>query len=243
MQNVERVGRLTSSNIFKICEGVKGFTKKGETYINGKIRERKLGRCMDVGAYSQSMAWGELMEHFCVIQLGYEYKFISKQTDLHPIFGAYWSGSKDLIVPNVKISDIKSYYMDNFTKYTDVLLKQDVELLKKEFPKEYWQLISNGLINGVSTVEAISYMPYESELLEIRRILGDTDFFTKNELEPWKYRFIYEKPMDELNFIPDGTSGYKNVNKYAFEIPEADQKHLENRVAEAAKIIDEHFKK
>ena len=38
-------------------------------------------------------------------------------------------------------------------------MAKDAELFKKEFPKEYWQLCSNAIINDVPKVESIAFMP------------------------------------------------------------------------------------
>ena len=43
-----RNGAVTSSKIYKICDGVKDITVAGMTYINSKRAERKLKRRISV---------------------------------------------------------------------------------------------------------------------------------------------------------------------------------------------------
>ena len=64
IDNIERIGNFTSSNVYRLCAS----TAKGEvtaafyTYVQEKMFERSLGRSLEMGAYSQSMAWGSFLE-------------------------------------------------------------------------------------------------------------------------------------------------------------------------------------
>jgi len=151
---------------------------------------------------------------------------------LHPTIKG-WSGSKDLIVPGLKVSDIKCYEPKNFALYTDVILKKNIELIKLEFPKEYWQLVSNAIINNVDSAEAITFMPYESELEEVRQMAENYD-----GPDQWKYRFIAESDKSSLPYLPNG-GYYKNLNIFEFVVPQEDKEFLTNRVLKAIELLNE----
>jgi hypothetical protein len=70
VETVERIGRFTSSNIWKLTtkdRSGKSFGPPALTYIEEKKGERCLGRSLDLGKDSQSTIWGKLAEHFCNI--------------------------------------------------------------------------------------------------------------------------------------------------------------------------------
>lgn len=227
VENKERIGSFTSSQIYRLCGGQKTnkVLKPFGTYVNEKVHEVKLGRSLDTGAYSQSIGWGELIEKYVFdYKLGHEYILESKETNVHPKFNG-WAGSKDVKVPGVKISDIKCYYPKNFAAYADVLLSNDIEQLKSEYTKEYWQLVSNALIEGVNKAEAILYMPYRSELEDIRNYAADYDGH-----DQWRYRFIFESDDYQLPFLDDDSKFYTDLIKFEFELPQEDVEFLTNRV-------------
>jgi len=240
MNNSLRAGHFTSSMVYKLInKGRSGneFSAPGVTYINEKILEKRFQSCLDGGAHTQVLAWGNFMELTLYSILGVQYKISSKETSLHPLYGEFWSGSKDLYTENPKtkvmesIAEIKCYQKKNFALYTDCLLKKDIELLKNEFPKEYWQIVSNAIIEGVDIGEAITYMPYVSEYEVIKEMAEDyegADF--------WKYKFIRDLPVEDLPFIPnDGY--YKNINKFSFIVPEEDKQLLTERILLASEYL------
>ena len=238
MNNSKRWGHITSSNIYKLVKlDSKGnFQAPGKTYIEEKNIEKRLQSCLDGGAHTQSLAWGNFMELMVYSILGVQYQISSKETTLHPLYGEFWSGSKDLFTVNAdgqmqSIAEIKCYQKKNFALYTDCLLKKDVEVLKNDFPKEYWQIVSNAMINEVEIGEAITYMPYVYEAEEIRQMATDYD-----GPDQWKYKFIQDLPIEDLPFLPDG-GYYQNINKFSFIIPQEDKELLESRVLQAASLL------
>jgi len=236
IENQERIGRFTSSEIYKLIGGGRGkedyFSATGLTYIEEKNIERKLGKSIGKDPYSQDMAWGTFMENFVFNLLGTEYKICSKKTVAHPNYGKFWSGSSDMTDRHeTLISEIKCYQLKNFSLYTDCLLKQDVTLLKKDFPKEYWQIVSNSEIHQVPFGEAVSYAPFESEMSEIRSWAENHD-----SDDQWKYRFIVEKSNAFLACIKDG-GYYNNINKFRFEVPKEDKEFLIERVVKASEKL------
>lgn len=243
MNNINRWGKFTSSNVYKLIKlNAKGeFQAPGLTYIEEKAIERKMKSCLDGGAHTQSLAWGNFMEMVVYSILGVQYQISSKDTTPHPIHGKYWSGSKDLFTVNPQtgkmesIAEIKCYQKKNFALYTDCILKKDIELFKEKFPKEFWQIVSNACIEGVDIGEAITYMPYVSEYEEIREMAENYD-----GADAWKYKFIRDLPVQDLPFLPDG-GYYKNINKFAFIVPDEDKKLLEDRILQAESKIKEYL--
>jgi len=80
IENIERIGNFTSSNIYKLCTLNKsgdGFGKPGITYIQEKRIEQRMGRSIGVESYSRSMAWGHFMELVVFSKIGLEYKIES----------------------------------------------------------------------------------------------------------------------------------------------------------------------
>ena len=258
IENKHRVGRFTSSQIYKLIptgsvpmtkeELVEfkisnpsskkrnkdsGFSQLGLTYISEKKLERRMGRSLDTGGYSQPAAWGIFCEFVIYNLLGLEYTINSQTTVLHPDkeLSKYWSGSVDLVVPNKKVAEIKCYQPKNFGFYADCLMQKDIELFKNDFASEYWQLISNAIIHDVDICEAILYIPYESEMPELQETASNFEGEDK-----WKYRFIAEKPIYELPCIPDG-GYYSNIVTFEFEVPKADKEFLISRIKEAVELL------
>jgi len=236
-ENSERIGNFTSSQIHKLMKtgrGELGFGSPAIEYIQEKRMEIRMGRSLSVDSYSQPMYWGIFLEMYVFKKIGIEYRITSKTTDLHPSI-KNWSGSKDLHVKGKKVADIKCYQPKNFGKYADMLIeqnkKQDLEVFKKEFPKEYWQLVSNAIINRVPNAEVILFMPLKSELKDVRKMAEDYD-----GLDPWKYRFIYESPDSALPYLPDG-GYYDSMNTFEFEVPKSDIKLLTETVLRARKLL------
>lgn len=221
-----RYGRFTSSQIYRLV----GTKRVRETYLTEKAIERRMQSSLDIGGHSQSIAWGNFMEFVVFSELGLEYQITSNTTVVHPEFD-FWAGSCDLLVPGKKIAEIKCYQKKNFALYTDCLLKKDIELFKKDFPSEYWQIVSNAIINKVDIGEGITYMPYESQHEELRDMAANYD-----GSDQWKYRFIAESPKEHLPLLKDG-GHYKSINKFEFEIPKEDIQELTNAVLESEQQI------
>jgi len=226
--NEERIAHFTSSQIYRLVVGSKTVR---DNYIQEKIIEKRLGKSLESGGGGQAAYWGIFMEMVVFELLGLEYKIESKLTDLHPTLGDVWSGSKDLIVPGVKVGDIKAYQYKKFAQYAECLKRGSVEFFRSEFPQEYWQLVSNAAIHNVSIGEAILYMPYESEIPEIKKLAEAYD-----GPDMWKYKFIAESEIQDLPSLKDG-GYYQNVNTFEFEIPKADTELLTAAVETYGKIL------
>lgn len=234
-QNIIRVGNFTSSNIHKLMvkgKGELGFGAAAITYIKSRNVERRLGRSLEIEKSTRAMLWGKFLEKRVHDLLPLDYETCSNASVAHPKYD-YWVGSPDNKNESQKVvGDTKCYEPENFCAYVDVITQKDVKLFREEFPKEYWQLVSNACILGYDFIEPIAYMPYESELSIIREMAEnnpDNDF--------WKYRFIAEAPLSELPYLPDG-GYYKNLNIVRFDIPQEDKQRLTEAVEKAGTLLD-----
>lgn len=241
LENKIRVGNFSSSENHRLVTNGKGdnipapFLK----YVEEKIREIKLGRSLKVEKSSRATLWGKFLEQRVhdLLPMGYELQ--SDVTLEHPTIKG-WVGSPDNINRIEKVvADTKCLEPDAFSIYVDLLeeaKEKGVEHLKNGDPEKYWQLVSSACILGFDLIEAIVYMPYESELLEIRESAEQYDNFDK-----YKYRFIAEVSKSELAYLPDG-GHYKNLNVFRFEVPKEDKEFLTERITKAIALRDSHIK-
>lgn len=238
-----RVARLTSSNasILTVAgNGKYGFGAGAITYINKKKRELRWGRGMDLPVNKWEINWGKLWEIWVHWQLGSEYELIIDQTTVHPKY-SFWSGSEDFQVKidGGCISELKCYQMNNHDDYSLCLQKKSIALFRKEFKDEYWQIVSNSCIHNTKYGEAIAFMPTEENLLEMRQLVEETDYVEKHlKDDPFKYRFIVDRPLWDLPFIPSH-SDIESMTKFTFEVPFEDKLFLTERMIKADKLLNE----
>jgi len=239
----ERIGRFTSSQIWKLTtsdRSGKGFGSPALTYIEEKRAERSLGRSIDLGAVSQSLTWGKIMEYYCnKFHLDISYTLCSNVTDVHPKY-KFWSGSKDATKTDTAV-EIKCFEPKNFYQLSMALLKLDagkitLDNFKKDFKEVYWQVISNAIILNKPFCEIIIYTPTEEQLIQIRQEIEETNVLEKLGIEPWQGRFIIEKDVYNLPYIPNGIE-YPNFVKYRFQPIAEDVIFLNQRVLMAEKLL------
>lgn len=238
-----KIGRFTSSgihNLMTLNRKKDGFGAPALNYINEKNIEWKLGRNIRSSAGSQAAYWGYIMEKACYELLPLEYKLVSDVNFEHPTMPEYWSGSPDLMIGGdgkiAVIAEIKSYQMKKYAQYTDMLMLGDIDIFRKNFAQEYWQIVSNVIINNADYGEAISFMPTKRDLLRIRDDIENGDMLERYGYEPWHYRFIVEKKITDLAYIPDN-GYYNNITKFRFVVPEADKELLTSKVQEAKQLL------
>jgi hypothetical protein len=238
-----RVARFTSSKISVLMvdgKGKYGFGAGAITYINQKLMELELGRGISLPVNKWEMSWGKLWEVWVHWQLGSEYELIIDKTTIHSKY-EFWSGSEDFKVKTDAgcISELKCYQMENHFKYSKCLQQGDVRIFKKEFPSEYWQIVSNSCIHNTKYGEAIAFMPTEENLIEMRELVEDTDYVEKHiKDDPFKYKFITDKDLWDLPFIPSH-SDFPSMTKFRFIVPIDDKILLTKRVLDANKLLNE----
>lgn len=238
LDNKSRNGNFTSSQIWKLTKlgrDGKSFGAPALTYIQEKKWERKLKRSLSTDVSTRSILWGKFLEARVHDLLPKSYQHINEETLVHPKY-AFWLGSPDNKEESSStICDTKCYQPKAFAEYVENLQKAketgDLSFFRDNHPEEYWQLVSNAILSGSKNIEAIIYMPYESELAEIRQEASELDTD-----EPWKYRFIFECDKRELAYLPDD-SEYQNLNRFRFELDPKDVEFLTQKVIQAARLL------
>lgn len=244
INNAARIGNFTSSEIVALTTSGKtkdSFGKPALTYIQETNFERKLGRSITDETTARPLTWGKLMEIRAFDQLGLEYILSSTETTVHPSI-PYWAGSKDGMKMDKgrTIIDIKApITLKSFCQLVDPLYSglsgmEAMNLVRdnhKDGEKYYWQLVSNSILENAQYAELIVYMPYKSELEEIRLMAQSVP---AEQLS--KHYWIAMAAEDELPFIKDG-GYYKNINIIRFEVPQADKDLLTACVLKAGKLL------
>lgn len=225
--DASRIGLFTSSQIYRLM----GTPKPALTYIKEKQWERDLGIELQVETSTHPLSWGRAMEGYVhENHLEIEYELSSQKTTAHP--SGLWCGTKDLLKKNC-VGDIKCpSSRSTFCDLSDVLLSNDINLFKKEYPEYYWQLVSNSVLECVEFAELIVWMPYPSEKdAIIEYIEAIDDFQTQLDIQ-----WVLHTPITRLPFIPEGRK-YKNVVRFEFEVPIEDKLLLETTVKVSSKQL------
>lgn len=218
LENKIRVACVSSSQVYRIM----GTPAIYKTYQKEVKFEQRMKRKLSLGKSTNATNWGLFLEQIVHQSLSLDYITQAQVTLPHPTIKG-WVGSPDTFTDEV-VADIKCFEPLNFCNYIEVLEQNSTEVFKKEYPKEYWQLISNALILGKSKIQVILYLPYEKDLEDIRNLAASYD-----EYDAWKYRFIYELPPSQLACQPND-SGYKDLNIFTFDLPKEDAELLTSKV-------------
>lgn len=247
--NEARVGNFTSSEISALLakgKQAEGFGAPAITYISDKRMERLLGRSINSEVNARPLTWGKVLEQRVFQLLGLDYTYTSTETDVHPTI-PYWSGSKDgtrergeRAVIDIKCPmTLKSFCQLVMPLYCGLEGGEAMDAIRNGFEYDgikyekhksaddyYWQLVSNAIINGCDWAELIVYMPYHSELSDVKALAED------NPNGSW----IFFALENELPYLNDG--GYfKNINVIRFEIPQSDKDLLTEAVMKAGKLL------
>lgn len=237
--NKNRVGNFSSSEIFALNTLSRDKQKFGIpalTYIKKKNQERRLGRSIQTESNAKSLTWGKILEARVFDLLGIEYSLLSLETVIHPDYD-FWCGSADGMKEDEgrTVIDIKCpITLDSFCDLVDPLYDglngmeaiNKIRDTHKSGEQYYQQLVSNAIINDCKYAELIVYMPYESEIPEIKKEVDGM---------PNCY-WIAMAGDDELPFIKD-KGFYKNLNIIRFEVPEEDKELLTTNVVKAGKLL------
>lgn len=225
--DILRNGNFTSSQIYRLL----GTDKVMNTYIKEKLREKKLKTSINIEVTSHSLSWGTVMQKYVFdkhLELGYKYEM--DKPKIHK--SSAWVGSEDVVSTDC-VGEIKCPVSRiSFCDYADVIECQDVELLKKEQPEAYWQIVSNCEILDKKYGELIVWMPYVNEFPHIMKFIEDIDDFDLQKDIQW----VIHAPIIRLPCIPDD-SFYKNINRFKFEVPIEDRMLLIERITKAYKIL------
>lgn len=226
INNTNRIGKFTSSEIFKLFES----NKVRNEYLREKQIERRLQRPIKLKSFSRSMAWGEIVEQYVFrFKVGTQYELCSDITTIHPEYN-FWAGSPDLKTID-SVADIKCFEPKNFANYADVILSKDIEKFRKEFPKEYWQLVSNACILDKKYIEPILYLPYLDDISDIQVFVNEFD-----GEDMFRYKFIVDCEPEELPYQMSNDF-YTDIIQAKFEVPIDDKSTLIYEVTKANELI------
>lgn len=230
MDNSKRKGRVTSSQMHRICASLKSGKPSSSfyTYAEEVAAEIYIGRSSKTEVKTRPMLWGSLMEIVLFNELGMGWTMSHKNTILHRDYPSIWSGTPDFIATD-KVAEAKCFEPKNFGLLSMCLDKNNVTLFKENFKEIYWQVVSNAVLSNKKKAVVITYMPKKSELLEIIEKVEDTDFLEDNNLKPTDYYFISKENIESLPYLPDDSNA-SSINSFEFEVPEEDIKFMTDRV-------------
>jgi hypothetical protein len=244
LDHSKRYGRFTSSEIYKLLTKGKAAGSQGkpaQTYIRRKKQERALGRSLSTDVQARPLDWGHLLETRCFDILPTAYSLNSSDTLAHPEFPELWAGTPDGFrfgAEKAVVSIKCPYTLESFCDLVEGIqmgltgmdAMQYIRDNHDDGEKFYWQILSDACIAKCDYGELIIYMPFESELAEIKLMAENT--------ADRRYYFIYMALDGELPFIPDGGK-YSNINIIRFQIPESDKYALTAAVQRAGQdLID-----
>lgn len=249
-----RVGNFTSSDIFRLMSnGTRPMTEeelsarpksgKGSkatliedgpgkafyNYIEEKRLERKLGRALKEECSARPLIWGKIAEKAAFLTLGFAYQLTSKDSIIHPKIDC-WAGTPDgeseTAVLEIKCPSTHRSFccLHDCKDINEVRSKHD------DGEKFYWQCVSNAILTNKSTADLAFYMPYRSELDNIRALCAEYEG-NLNDVA-----WIHFGSDDDLPHLIDGMA-YKNLRTISFEIPTQDKLRLTHRVELAARLL------
>jgi hypothetical protein len=248
LQNKLRIGSFTSSEIFKLTKldrSGKKFGVPAIRYIMETNDERLFNRSIEREITAHALSWGKLNEPLIHELLDMDYVFQSDITVQHPEI-KFWAGSTDGFHEVEERSVVQ--YKSPITKSSFAQLVrplyhglQGLEAMYAirdgynhegfEFPehkdgeKFYWQIISDACVNKCDYGELIIFMPYDSQLLELKKMAGD---------DPELRWLDYVNPEEYA--IEDG-GFFRNINIIRFEVEQADKDFLTSQVLKAGKFL------
>ena len=236
LSNPARIGSFTSSEIYNLLKkdrSGKGFGVPALTYIEERNMARRLGRSLTTETNSRPTTWGKCLEPFAFQKLGFDYELVSDVTIQHPDI-PYWCGSPDLIGANLVGDEKCPMTLKSFCQLVDPIYNglsgdEAIQIIREKHPdgeKYYQQLVSNSILTNSTFAELIVYVPFRSDLDEIRLSAADRK----------EYRWIEYADDYELPWLVDG-GYYQDVNIIHFEIPQSDKELLTNAVIEAGKLL------
>jgi hypothetical protein len=237
IRNPHRIGNFTSGSISPLTTSGRAKGSLGApalNYIEEKNMERLLGRSLQDEVTARPLQWGKLLEGRVFDLLGLDYTLTSTETDVHPEID-FWAGSKDgtregeeRAVIDIKCPITLKSFMQLVKPLYDGLTGMEAMQAVRDNHKSgedyYWQLVSNACIIGAEWAELIVYMPYESELPEIK-MRAEGEVF-----------WIWAALQDELPYILDG-GRFQNINVIRFQVPQSDKDFLTERVMKAGELL------
>lgn len=192
-------------------------------YIKQVGYEMNLGRSVSRDFSSVETSWGNFCERRAFKLVDTSYQDVTRQGRLFHDTIKHYSGVPDFLKGFDTVADCKCPF--NMEKFCDKMKAlEDYGDFKKEFPEDFWQLVSNVVLlraNGlqIDHIEAINYVPYISELPEIRLDAeGDKSM-----------KWLEWTSDDGLPWLPD-KGKLKNLNTHTFRVMERDVNEWTERI-------------
>jgi len=228
------------------------------SYIKEKVREEKLKRSLQAESNARPLIWGKVMERYVFERkLDTSYRDGNQQGRIQHATVDRWNGIPDTLratVENNIVGDIKCPF--SLTSYCDTIeaIEAGLDVYKVEKSENYWQLVSNACLVEYklnlpfNQGESIIYVPYASELPDIRDWISQ-DFTPENEgLTPFQCEWIYNQIVGLITsgqepsfpYLPDASS-YKDLTSWTFDIPQADKNLLTERVKMAVQELNKQL--
>jgi|DEB0MinimDraft_10_1074344.scaffolds.fasta_scaffold02097_6 hypothetical protein len=227
---MSRVGNFTSSQVYRLCTFGRSKDSIGApfyTYVQEKLREHRTGRPIGKDTNAKSTNWGNFMEQWVFEEkMGLKYSLVSKKRYKHETL--LFSGMPDIITSDT-VGDIKNpYTVNSFCDLVDSM--ESIQLLKKNNPNYYWQLVANSILTGLPNALLLVHIPYKDELTKIREA---ADNYNGNQNQ---IAFLNWAEDSELPYIERGKY-YQDINEFTFEVPQEDKDFLIERLTEATKLL------
>ena len=92
------------------------------------------------------------------------------------------------------------------------------------------------IIDKVSKTLLTERIKIKSEYEEICELAQDQEYLNAVGMEPWEVRYITEKPMSQLSFLPND-SYFNNLNIFEFDVPIEDVIFLNKNIISAGKLL------
>lgn len=225
-----RRGRFTSSEIWRLC----GYDRTGKSpsaqfysYCKQVASERLFGARIISGGNIQT-EYGKLTEKYIgkeLEQQGYTYGFSDIPiVNNNPEFTEWHSGTPDYIVKST-VGDIKCPF--SCEKYFD-LYGINEEVLKKDKPEYYWQLISNSILTGKQYAELTAFYPTFDDLQAILEL---------NRQESISFKMEWAD-IDNLPFLGEGKEDMR-IYRLNWFINNEDSEFLYDRLRHAISYTKE----
>lgn len=238
MDNTLRAGFLTSSQASRVVASLKNGNPSSAfyTYVKEVFAEEMMQRVYDTEVKSRPILWGSLMETVLFDRLGMGWTMTHKQTMVHEKYSDFWSGTPDFIAAE-KIAEAKCFQPKNFSLLSVAINYGDIDYLKEEFPKEYWQCVSNAMLAKKKTAVLVAFMPYRKDLVALIKEIEDTAYLEERGLNPEDYYWLTRSDIETMAYLPDD-SPMDDINMLEFDIPQEDADLLEERMLLAKKEKD-----
>lgn len=244
LDNTKRFGKITSSKAYlldSLNAKKNDFGAGAITYLNEKATERRIGRSVNLNKGNNTTIWGHVAEYYCErFHFDFDYKVCSRITLEHHVY-EFWGGTPDFI-KNDYVGDIKCFEPLHFGKLSYLIAKikdgkKSLDDFKSEEKEIYWQIVSNACITGLDKGMVSLYIPTLEQLEIIREEIYNGDISNILNIDPYKLRFIYESPIDNLPWID--TEKHENYIEFEFDIPKEDKEYLTELVIKANNKINE----